>query len=237
MDRLQKVLAEAGFGSRRKCEELIIKGKVEVDGKCITVPGFTVDAEKCRISCNGVPVQIEKKVYFLVNKPKGYICTNSDELRRPRVVDLFHNISQRLYTVGRLDADTEGLIIVTNDGDVANKLSHPRYGITKTYMVEVSNKISDESLRTVKKGIWLSDGKLESVRIKNVRRSNKRSSFEMVLSEGKNREIRRMLARVGHKVRLLRRTSIGPFRLDPRIKTGKYRAIQKEKIYGLLRMS
>lgn len=234
MARLQKVLAEAGLGSRRKCEELIVKGKVEVGGKYVTSPGFNVDPEVCKISCEGAPVKTEKKVYFLVNKPKGYICTNSDELDRPKVIDLFYNISQRLYTVGRLDADTEGLIIVTNDGFIANKLSHPRFGITKTYLVEVSGRISSESLNVIKKGVWFSDGKLSNVIIKNIHKSNKRSRFEMILHEGKNREIRRMLAKVGHKVRLLRRVSIGSIRLDPKIKEGKYRRIAKEKIYGLL---
>lgn len=234
MERLQKVLAEAGFGSRRKCEELINKGKVEVNGKYIKSPGFNVDPKKCKISCDGIPVKIENKLYFLVNKPKGYICTNSDELDRPRVVDLFYNITQRLYTVGRLDAETEGLIIVTNDGFIANKLTHPRFGITKTYFVEVSGRISKESLNLIKKGVWLSEGKLGRVIIRNLRKSNKRSSFEMVLHEGKNREIRRMLAKVGHKVRLLRRISIGPIRLDQRIKAGKYKKVTKEKIYELV---
>lgn len=234
MVRLQKILAEAGFGSRRKCEELIVNGKVQVDGKYVTSLGICVDPEICEILCDGTPVKIEKKVYFLLNKPKGYICTNSDELYRPRVIDLFHNISQRLYTVGRLDTDTEGIIIVTNDGFVANKLSHPKFGITKTYLVEVIGRISTESLELIKKGVWLSEGKLSNVIIKNIHRSNKRSSFEMVLHEGKNREIRRMLAKVGHKVRFLRRISIGPIRLDPKIKAGSYIRIKKEKIYGLL---
>ncbi len=234
--RLQKIVAEAGFGSRRKCQELIVDRKVEVNGKIVTAPGVDVDPDKSTIYCDGIHVKIEKKLYFLLNKPKGYICTNSDELGRLRVVDLFGGITQRLYTVGRLDAESEGLIIVTNDGDIANKLSHPKFGIKKTYSVEVSKRISSESLVLIKKGVWLSEGKLAPIRIKNVRCSNKRSSFEMVLDEGKNREIRRMLAKVGHKVRSLRRTSIGPIKLDPKIKIGKYRKISKEKIYELLKI-
>ncbi|MGR3176539.1 MAG: pseudouridine synthase, partial [Candidatus Anammoxibacter sp.] len=231
---MQKILAEAGFGSRRKCEELITKRKVEVDGEYVTSLGTSVDPKACKISCDGVSVKTEKKVYFLLNKPKGYICTNSDELGRPKAVDLFYNIAQRLYTVGRLDADTEGLIIVTNDGFIANKLAHPRFGITKTYMIEVQGRISTESLNLIRKGVWLAEGKLGDVIIRNIRKANKRSSFEMVLHEGKNREIRRMLAKVGHKVNLLRRISIGPIRLDPKIKVGTYKKIAKEKIYGLL---
>ncbi len=235
MERLQKILAEAGFGSRRKCEELILKGKVEVDGMPVKTLGTRVEPSECKILCNGNPVRVEKKSYFIVYKPKGYICTNSDELGRPRVVDLFYNMPQRLYTVGRLDADSEGLIIVTNDGFIANKLSHPRYGIEKEYLVEVSGRISNESLDIVKKGVWLSEGKLSGVKIRNLRRANKRSCFEMVLREGKNREIRRMLDKVGHKVRLLRRIRIGPIRLDPQIRVGKYKKIEKEKIYSLLK--
>lgn len=234
MPRLQKILAEAGFGSRRKCEELIISGKVEVDGKYVTAPGIDVNPESSKIFCDGVPIKTEKKVYFLLNKPKGYICTNSDELERSKVIDLFHNISQRLYTVGRLDADSEGLIIVTNDGNIANKLAHPRYGMIKTYFVEVNGRISEESILLIKKGVWLAEGKLIGAKIKNVHASNKKSSFEMVLKEGKNREIRRMLAKVGHKVRILRRISIGPIHLDPKLKTGQYKKISKETIYGLL---
>ncbi len=234
--RLQKLLAEAGFGSRRKCEELIVDKKVEVDGKTANAPGMDVDPDKQKIFCSGIPVKVEKKVYFLLNKPKGYICTNSDELGRLKVVDLFPSISQRLYTVGRLDAESEGLIIVTNDGYIANKLAHPKYGIKKTYFVEVTKRISKESLELIKKGVWLSDGKLAAVTIRKFRCSNKRSSFEMILEEGRNREIRRMLAKVGHKVRILQRTRIGPIVLDPKIKAGKYKKITKETIYGLLKI-
>ena len=235
MERLQKILAEAGFGSRRKCEELILKGKVEVDGMPVKLLGARFDPAVNKILCDGNPVKVENKSYFIVNKPRGYICTNSDELGRPRVIDLINNIDQRLYTVGRLDADSEGLIIVTNDGFIANKLSHPRYGIEKTYFVEISGSISNESLDFVKKGVWLAGGKLSGVKIRDLRRSNKKSCFDMTLHEGKNREIRRMLAKVGHKVRLLRRTSIGPIRLDTRLRVGKYKKIEKEKIYALLK--
>ncbi len=236
MTRLQKILAEAGLGSRRKCEELIVNGDVEVDGKCIVTPGSDFDPDTCKIKCRGLPVKMEKKAYFLLNKPKGYVCTNSDELGRPRAVDLFSNITQRLYTVGRLDVDSEGLIIVTNDGNIANKLSHPKYGITKVYYVEISGRLSKESMALIKKGVWLAEGKLAPVKIRNIHAANKRSSFEMVLHEGKNREIRRMLAKFGHKAICLRRISIGPIRLDPYLKVGKYKKIEREKIYGLLNL-
>lgn len=234
--RLEKLLAEAGFGSRRKCTELVLANKVEVDGIYTNAPGMDINPDKNKVYCDGMPAKIEKKVYFILNKPKGYICTNSDELGRSRVTDLFVNISQRLYTVGRLDADSEGLLIVTNDGNLANKLAHPRYEIQKTYLVEVNKKLTKETLQLLKKGVWLSDGKLAPVKIRNVRSSNKQSSFEMILNEGRNREIRRMLAKYGHKVRLLRRISMGPIRLDPNLKVGKYKMIPKETIYKLLKL-
>lgn len=234
MSRLQKILAEAGFGSRRKCEDLITNKKVRVNGEYITSLSTDVDPQKNRIVCDGKEVKIQKKVYFLLNKPKGYICTNSDELGMPRVIDLFQNVNQRLFTVGRLDTDTEGLIIVTNDGNLANIISHPRHNITKTYLVEVSGRISKETISILKKGIWLSEGKLSPVLIKGVHASNKKSSFEMVLHEGQNREIRRMLAKVGHKVNLLRRIKIGPIMLDPGLKAGRYKRISEETIYKLI---
>lgn len=234
MPRLQKILAEAGFGSRRRCEGLIVNKKVEVNGEYITSLSADVDPQKNKIVCDGKEVKTQKKVYFLLNKPRGYICTNSDELGRPRVIDLFQHMSQRLFTVGRLDADTEGLIIVTNDGNLANIISHPRYGVTKTYLVEVDGKISKKTIATLKKGVWLSEGKLTPILIKGVHASNKKSRFETVLHEGQNREIRRMLAKVGHKVSLLRRIKIGPIVLDPGLKPCKYKRISGETIYRLI---
>ncbi|MCB7128961.1 MAG: rRNA pseudouridine synthase, partial [Candidatus Brocadiales bacterium] len=141
MERLQKILANAGIGSRRQCERLIATGHVTVNGKIVKKMGVTVDPQGSEIRCDGISVSSEKKVYYLLNKPRGFVCSNWDELDRPRAVDLLQDVPQRLYTVGRLDADSEGLIIITNDGEFTNLLCHPRYGVPKTYRVEVGERV------------------------------------------------------------------------------------------------
>lgn len=232
LERLQKVLAEAGFGSRRECEKIITAGRVTVDGKRVTTLGTTVDPDKSKIYCDGTLVQRQRKIYYLLNKPKGYVCTNRDELDRMRAIDVIKNINQRIYTIGRLDKESEGLIILTNDGILANKLSHPKYEVKKTYFVEVDGYLNDETIKALKTGVWLSFGKTHPVTIKNVQRGRQRSKFEMILKEGKNREIRRMLAEYGHKVRILRRIKIGNLS-DPNLKVSKYRKLADHEVVQL----
>ncbi len=236
MIRLQKVLAEAGLGSRRACERIIEAGRVTVDGKRVITLGTTVDPDKNNICVNGEAVKKQRKIYFLLNKPKGYVCTNSDELDRIRAIDILDNVTQRVYTIGRLDKESEGLVILTNDGDFSNKLSHPKYEISKTYYVEVDGYLTDEAVKALESGIWLSFGKTRPVRVKNVRKGSKRSKFEMVLKEGKNREIRRMLTDCGYKVRILRRTKIGTLS-DPDLKIGKYRKLTDREIAQLCELA
>ena len=127
LERLQKILAEAGIGSRRECEQIITAGRVTVNGKRITTLGTTVNADTSEIHCDGTLIQKQRKIYYLLNKPKGYVCTNRDELDRLKAIDILHNVTQRIYTIGRLDKESEGLVILTNDGDLANKLSHPKF--------------------------------------------------------------------------------------------------------------
>src|SRR3990167_8245179 len=141
MIRLQKLLAETGLGSRRECEGLIADGYVTVDGNVVTEMGCQVDPQRQRICCKGVLVRVEPKVYYLLNKPKDYVCTSRDELGRPGAVDLLRGVVQRVYCVGRLDADSEGLIILTNDGELTNFLTHPRYGVAKAYLVVVKSRV------------------------------------------------------------------------------------------------
>ncbi|MDR4509773.1 MAG: rRNA pseudouridine synthase [Candidatus Brocadiaceae bacterium] len=231
-ERLQKILARAGLGSRRECETIILAGRIAVDGKRVTTLGTTVDADDSKITCDGEPIQKERKIYFLLNKPKGYVCTNNDELGRLQVIDLVKNVEQRIYTVGRLDKESEGLILVTNDGELANKLSHPKHGLSKTYFVEIDGYLTDRAVQALKTGVWLSFGKTKPVTVKNVRRGKQKSRFEMVLKEGKNREIRRMLAECGYKVRIVRRIKIGNLS-DPALKSGKYRKLQMYEVAGL----
>jgi 23S rRNA pseudouridine2605 synthase len=231
-ERLQKVLAGAGFGSRRECEKLIADGRVTVNGKRVTTLGTTVDPDKDTIYCDGMPVQKQRKIYFLLNKPKGYVCTNRDELERLQAIDIVKNITQRVYTVGRLDKESEGLIIITNDGELANKLSHPRYEVLKTYFVEVGGYLTDEAIMALEKGVWLSFGKIRPVKVKDIRRGRQKSRFQIVLKEGKNREIRRMLDEYGFKVHILRRIRIGNLS-DPDLKIGKYRKLTDQEVAQL----
>ncbi|GAB64030.1 MAG: rRNA pseudouridine synthase [Candidatus Jettenia sp.] len=232
LERLQKVLAEAGVGSRRECEKIITSGRVTVNGQPITTLGTSVNAEKDKIYCDGILVRKQPKIYYLLNKPKGYVCTNRDELDRLKAIDILNNITQRIYTVGRLDKESEGLIVLTNDGDFANKLSHPRYEVNKTYFVEVDGYLTDQAIKSLESGVWLSFGKTRPVRIKNVHKGKLRSRFEMMLKEGKNREIRRMLADHGYKVRILRRIKIGNLS-DYNLKIGKYRKLTGREVAQL----
>ena len=161
-ERVQKVLAHAGVGSRRACEELILKGRVSVDGEVVRVLGTRVDPARARIAVDGEPIKLESVVYYAVNKPKGYVSTNVDPAGRPRVVDLLPEIPERVYTVGRLDADSTGLMILTNDGDLANRLAHPRFGVEKLYRALVAGFPSREMLAKLTEGVWLSDGKVRA---------------------------------------------------------------------------
>jgi 23S rRNA pseudouridine2605 synthase len=233
MERLHKILAQAGLGSRRKCESLITSGRVSIDGKRITKLGQMADPAKGGIYFDGEPIKRQKKIYYLLNKPRGFVCTNVGGSKDPRAIDLLSNIEQRVYTVGRLDKESEGLIIITNDGELANLLSHPRYGIEKTYLVEVKGRVTDESILVLKRGIWISEGKAAPASVKVVYRKHKHSILELVLREGKNREIRRILAQIDHPVVSLKRIKIGPLKLNQNLKIGKYRRLSKVEVESL----
>lgn len=234
-ERLQKVLAAAGVASRRQCEELIVAGRVEVDREVVTKLGTCVDATRQEIRVDGTPLRKPRRYYYAVNKPVGVVSTNSDPAGRTRVIDLVPG-HQRLFTVGRLDRSSEGLILVTNDGNLANRLSHPRYEIPKTYLVRVAGSPDQETLAKLRKGVHLAEGvaKAASVRVKN--RHGRSTELEIVLQEGRNREIRRVLARVGHKVQQLRRIAIGPIRLA-RLDTGEWRKLTREEVEQLQRFA
>src|SRR5947209_6822619 len=161
MERLHKVLAHAGVGSRRQCEDLIAAGRVSVDGRVVHELGTKVEPDQ-RICVDGEAIHAERQVYWLVNKPKGYLCTNRDPARRPLVLDLVPHVSQRVYTVGRLDEASEGLVLLTNDGDLAYHLMHPRFGVEKTYLVLVAGHPSADDLQRLLKGVWLSDGHVKA---------------------------------------------------------------------------
>ena len=212
LERLQKVLAAAGLGSRRTCEELITAGRVEVDRQVVTQLGTRIDPLKAEVRVDGEKLPNPKRVVYMLNKPVGVVTTNFDPSGRPRVVDLVPG-EQRLFAIGRLDRMSEGLILVTNDGPLANLLSHPRYGVEKKYLVQVAGVPSQELLDKIRRGITLAEGKVHAKRVE-IRSQHKQSAvLEMILDEGKNREIRRMLARLGHKVHQLKRVGVGKLSL------------------------
>jgi len=227
-ERLQKVLAAAGIDSRRKCEELILDGAVRVNRRVVDkLPAF-VDPEKDVITVDGKKIRPARKVYFLLNKPKGVICTNQDPQNRKKAIDMIHT-KERIFCVGRLDADTTGIIILTNDSELANKLTHPRYGLAKTYIVEIKGRITGEQVEKLKKGIWLAEGRTGRALIKVLKRGHKVSLIEVTIKQGLNRQVRRMLARVGMPVKSLKRTRIG--KLDVRgLGVGKFRTLTRAEV-------
>ncbi|MEC8344726.1 MAG: pseudouridine synthase [Planctomycetota bacterium] len=234
-ERLQKILALAGFGSRRDCETLITEGRVEVDGKTVSELGTKVDSSRQKIAVDGERIKIAKKEYFLINKPTGVLSTNWDPSGRTRVIDLIPT-GQRVFTVGRLDKSSEGLIIVTNDGAVAQRLTHPRYGVEKVYEVVVSGHPSREVLRQLMTGVRLSEGWAKAKRVRSRRKLKHTTVLEIVLNEGKNREIRRLMAKLEHKVIRLKRIAIGRIRLGD-MQPGECRALTRDEIKEIRRVS
>jgi 23S rRNA pseudouridine2605 synthase len=231
-ERLQKVLARAGFGSRRANEELIAAGRVTVDG-AVAVLGARVDPARARIAVDGVPVVVdETRVYWLLNKPAGYVTTARDPQGRPTVVELIP-AEPRAFPVGRLDRDTEGLLLLTNDGELAELLTHPRHGVEKEYLAEVEGVPAPGALRRLREGVELEDGPARAVRAQVVQRSRDGvSALVIVLKEGRKRIVRRMCAEVGYPVRRLVRTRIGPL-TDPKLAPGAHRPLTPREVRSL----
>lgn len=230
-ERLQKVLAAAGIASRRQCEQLILEGRIEVDRQVVTELGTRVDVSKHEVRADGEPILCPQRVWFAVNKPPGIVCTNRDPAGRARVIDLI-DANQRLFTVGRLDRSSEGLILVTNDGELANRLAHPRYELERTYQVVVAGTPSTDRLNLLRRGVHLAEGRVRVARLRVKRRQTSSTVLEMVLTEGRNREIRRMAARIGHKVMSLKRIAFGPVRLGD-LPTGQYRSLTSNELRTL----
>ena len=232
-ERLQKLLAAAGLGSRRSCEELITSGRVEVDREVVTSLGSRVDPGTQEIRVDGERLPDPKRVVYMLNKPVGVMTTNFDPSGRPRVVDLVPS-ERRLFAIGRLDRMSEGLILVTNDGELANLLAHPRYGVEKKYLVQVAGVPEAELLEKLRRGIRLAEGEVHAKRV-SIRSQHKQSAvLEMVLDEGKNREIRRMLARLGHKVHQLKRVAVGGLSLG-NLLPGQWRQLAWKEVESLRR--
>jgi 23S rRNA pseudouridine2605 synthase len=232
MERLHKVMAEAGVASRRQCEEMIRDGQVRVNGHIPETFPVLVDLETDRVTVNGRLMRFAPKVYYLLYKPKNVICTNADPQGRTRAVDLLGKMPWRVYPIGRLDADSKGLIILTNDGELTNLLTHPRYGVMKTYSVEIDGTMGEEEIARLKKGIRLSEGKASAEKIEVTNRGRWRTRLEITLREGQNRQIRRMLAHLGHKVQDLTRIRLGPLTLKG-LQPGMYRTLSKVEVEKL----
>ena len=229
LDRLHKVLAHAGFGSRRKCEKFIREGLVQVDGKTVTEMGVKVDVDRNKIKCDGRYLRPERKVVYVLNKPKRIICTTRDNLGRRSVVDLMHGVRERVYPVGRLDALSQGLVVMTNDGELCNRLTHPRYGVARTYHVVVQGEVKGEVIDKMNRGVWLSEGKTGPLRVAIKKRDHGVTVLEATIHEGMNREIRRVFARFGLEVERLKRIRIGEFSLAG-LPEGQFRPLSEREI-------
>lgn len=230
-DRLQKVLAQAGIGSRRACEELIAAGRVTVDGE-IAELGRRVDPATATVEVDGVRVVVDpSRVYYLLNKPAGVVSTASDPQGRPTVVALVPP-DPRVYPVGRLDLATEGLLILTNDGDLAHALTHPSRGVEKEYLVEVEGVPAPGALRSLRTGVLLDDGPTAPARVSLLADRGDHAAVEIVIHEGRNRQVRRMCEAVGHPVRRLVRTRVGPI-TDRSLRPGRWRALEPGEVRAL----
>lgn len=231
--RLQKVLAEAGLGSRRACEQLIVDGRVEVDGSIVTELGTRIDPETQSVYVDTVRISTQtKKVYLVLNKPAGVVSTMSDPEGRPCLADYVRNNTERLFHVGRLDTDTEGLILLTNDGELSNRLAHPRYEIPKTYLAKVKGQLAKDAGAILKAGLDLEDGFVKVDDFKLVDSTPGHSVVELTLHSGRNRVVRRLLSEIGHPVERLVRLRFGPIVLDEQ-KQGKIRPLRSDEVGSL----
>ncbi len=232
--RLQKLLAQSGVASRRKCEELMLAGQVEVDGEVVTRLGTKVDPRTALIRVEGRRLPpVSEHVYLVLNKPRGVVSTMADPQGRPTLSDFVSDRPERLFHVGRLDTDTEGLIILTNDGDFAQRLAHPSYEVQKTYVAEVDGAVGRPALRQLRAGVVLEDGPVEVGSARVLSHEGGRSIVELVIHEGRNRIVRRLLDHVGHPVRRLTRTQIGPVRVG-NLRPGTLRELTRDELGALL---
>lgn len=230
--RLQKYLAEAGVASRRKCEELISQGRVEVDGQVVSEPGTKVEGDEV-IKIDGKEVRREqKKVYILLNKPVGVISSAHDQFSRKTVLDLVEGIDERIYPVGRLDYDTSGLIILTNDGEFANMLMHPRHEQDKTYRAQIKGRLGDDDIRILEAGIVIEDYRTSPAKVKVLQTAPKDTTVEITIHEGKNRQVRKMFEALEYPVLRLKRTGIGTISTSG-LEEGKWRYLTRNEIEAL----
>jgi 23S rRNA pseudouridine2605 synthase len=215
---------------------LIREGRVMVNGRVRDELPVLVDPSEDNVRVDDQPIRSQRLVYFLLNKPKGVLCTNNDPSGRVRAIDLLGRIKERVYPVGRLDSSSTGLLLMTNDGELAEYLMHPRYGIERTYVAEVKGKVGPRAIEKLKKGIWMSGGRTQPARVKILHGGRLESRLEITLREGRNREVRRMLAAQGHRVRKLRRIRLGPLTIKG-LGVGKFRPLMPKEVRALKRIA
>lgn len=245
-ERIQKVLANAGVASRRQIEQMVLEGRISVNDRTVTELPVLIDPEKDKVEVDGDRVKLGtpkagKRHYFLLNKPKGVYSTNVSQGVQVRAIDLLpKNLKARVYPVGRLDAESRGLLLLTNDGDLTNQLTHPRYGVAKTYRAVVEGHIEPATLDELQQGIWLADKEGRGFKtgrsfIKIVRRTRFESILEMTIREGRNRQVRRVLAKLGHKVKDLMRIRMGPLTLEG-LAPGHFRELTPREVKELRKL-
>lgn len=227
--RLNKYIAQAGIASRRKADELTTNGNVKINGTVMREPGYDVKEEDV-VEVNGNPIKVSKKlVYIMLNKPKGYVTTSEDDRDRLTVMDLITDIDERLYPIGRLDYNTCGMLLMTNDGDLAYKLTHPKHQVYKTYRARVNGLISMEKIGILKKGVDIGGFVTSPANVKVIKQAERSTILEIQIYEGKNRQVRKMCASVGNKVLDLERIAIGDLEIR-HLKAGHYRKLSREEI-------
>lgn len=234
MERLQKILSQAGVASRRASEQLMLEGRVTVNGATVRELGTKADASTDDIRVDGRRIKIvTRHRYILMNKPTGYVTTRSDPQHRPTVMSLLGGIHEYIYPVGRLDFDSEGLLLLTNDGDLAAHLTHPRHGITRVYEVTVAGVPDGHDIERLAKGVTIDGRRTERADVRLIpSRHEGRATLRITIAEGRNRQVRRMFDAVGHPVDQLRRVAIGPLR-DSRLKVGHWRELSEEEVRSL----
>jgi 23S rRNA pseudouridine2605 synthase len=233
LERIQKILAKAGIASRREAERMVIDGRIAVNGKMIRTLGFKADLSKDHIKVDGKRLtRFEPNITLLMNKPRGYLSTVEDPQGRPTVMDLLKGVRGRIYPVGRLDFDAEGMLLLTNDGDLAYTLSHPKFSIQRAYLVKVKGAPEEKAINRLKKGIGLEDGKARAVSIHILREGEKNSWVRIVVTEGRNRLVKRMFLSIRHPVLKLKRVQFGPIHLGS-LPTGQFRYLTPDEMMKL----
>ncbi len=231
---VERVISKAGLGSRSDARSWIGAGRVQVNGRVVQTPDFWVDLKRDRVTLDGKPVRAGKKIYILLYKPRGYVTTRKDPEGRDTVYDLLEESEAWVFPVGRLDLDTSGLLLLTNDTQFAERLTNPDYKVAKTYHVKASTRLVDEQLRQLRQGVRLNDGPTRPAIVERLRDSEKYTFIEITITEGRNRQVRRMLEAVGGKVLKLVRVAIGSVRIGD-LEIGKYRPLSAEEIKSLLK--